>query len=107
MVSAGVGAEHSGRSQKQARFRSIKVIVACAAQGGIRDSARMRVMDPRLKQIEAMLNGARERVEQAPSLSEVLDHLLAPLYFRALIWRSRRWYYAAGLVDHLLRSYRE
>jgi AcrR family transcriptional regulator len=81
-----------------------KVIVASAAQGGIRDSARVRAMDPRVKQIEAMLNRADERGEQAPAVSEVLDHLLAPLYFRALFGAPGNSAFAAGLLDHLLRS---
>jgi AcrR family transcriptional regulator len=83
-----------------------KVIVATAARGSIRDSARVRAMDPRVKQIEVMLNRAYERGEQAPPVSEVLDHLLAPLYFRALFGAPGNDAFAAGLVDHLLRSYR-
>jgi AcrR family transcriptional regulator len=83
-----------------------KVIVASAAQGGIRDSARVRAMEPRIREIEAMLNRARERGEQAPPVSEVLDHLLAPLYFRALFGAPGDSALAAGLVDHLLRNHR-
>jgi AcrR family transcriptional regulator len=84
-----------------------KVIVASAARGAARDSARVRVMDPRVVQIVAMLTRARERGEQAPPVSEILDHVLAPLYFRALFGASGDRRYAAGLVNHLLRSYRE
>jgi AcrR family transcriptional regulator len=79
-----------------------KVIVASAARGSIRDSARVRVMDLRVKQIKAMLNRAHERGEQAPQVSEVLDHLLAPLYFRALFGAPADSKFAAGLVDYLL-----
>jgi hypothetical protein len=50
-----------------------------------------------------MLNRARERGEQAPSVSVVLDHLLAPLYFRALFGAPRDSAFAEGLVDYLLR----
>jgi AcrR family transcriptional regulator len=84
-----------------------KVIVASAARGGVRDSARVRAMEPRLKQIEAMLKRANERGEQVPQTSEVLDHLLAPLYFRALFGAPGDRTFAAGLVDHLLRTCRE
>ena len=88
-------------------FAFFQVIVASAARGGVRDSARVRAMEPRLKQIEAMLNRARERGEQAPPVSEVLDHLVAPLYFRALFGAPGDRTFAAGLVDHLLRSCRD
>ena len=88
-------------------FAFFKVIVASASRGGVRDMARARAMEPRLKQIEAMLNRARDRGEQAPPVSEVLDHLLAPLYFRALFGAPGDSAFAAGLVDHLLRSCRD
>ncbi|MBV8437391.1 MAG: TetR/AcrR family transcriptional regulator C-terminal ligand-binding domain-containing protein [Silvibacterium sp.] len=84
-----------------------KVIIASSARGGVRDSGRVRAMEPRTKQIEAMLNRARERGEQVPPVSAVLDHLLAPLYFRALFGAPGDGAFAAGLVDHLLRSDRE
>jgi AcrR family transcriptional regulator len=83
-----------------------KVIVASVARGGIRDSARLRAMEPRLKQIEAMLNRAHERGEQSPPVSEILDHLLAPLYFRALFGAPGDRAFAEGLVDYLLRNHR-
>lgn len=83
-----------------------KVIVASASRGGVRDMARARAMEPRIKQIEVMLNRARERGEQAPSVSEVLDHLLAPFYFRALFGAPGDGVFAAGLVDDLLRNRR-
>jgi len=60
-------------------------------------------MAPRIKQIEAMLNRAHERAERAPRVSEVLDHLLAPIYFCALCGAPGDSALAAGLVDHLLR----
>ena len=81
-----------------------KVIVASAARGSVRDSARVRAMEPRVKQIEAMLKRASERGEPAPQASEVLDHLLAPLYFRALFGAPGDRTFAARLVDSLLRG---
>src|ERR1700733_7387739 len=65
--------------------------------------ARVQTMDPRLKQIEVMLNRAHERGEHAPPVSEILDHLLAPLYVRALFGTPGDRVIAAGLVDDLLR----
>jgi len=64
----------------------------------------VRAMEPRVKQIEAMLKRASERGEQAPSASEVFDHILAPLYFRALFGAPGDRTLAAGLVDYLLRG---
>jgi len=84
-------------------FAFFKVIVASASRGGARNSARVRAMEPRLKQIEAMLNRAHERGEQALPVSEVLDHLLAPLYFHALFGAPGDRTFAEGLVDHLLQ----
>jgi AcrR family transcriptional regulator len=79
------------------------VIASSAAQGSNRDSSRVRAMAPRIKQIEEMLDRAHERGEPAPRVSEVLDHLLAPLYFRALFGAPGDTALAAALVDHLLR----
>ena len=83
-----------------------KVIVASAARGGVRDPARVRAMEPRVKQIEAMLKRASERGEQAPPASEVLDNLLAPLYFRALFGAPGDRTLAAGLA-RMLNSFNE
>jgi hypothetical protein len=54
---------------------------------------------------EAILNRARERGEQTPQVSEVLDRLLVPLYFRALYGAPGDRSFATSFVDHLLRSY--
>lgn len=61
-----------------------KVIVANAAATGVHAASRVRSMGPRLKQIEVMLERARQRGEPTPSVMEVVDFLLAPLYLRAL-----------------------
>jgi hypothetical protein len=41
-------------------------------------------MQDRLDQIATMLEHARERGERPPALADVMDHLLAPLYMRAV-----------------------
>jgi hypothetical protein len=61
---------------------------------------------PNGSELRSMLNRAHERGQQVPPLSEVLDHLLAPLYFHALFGAPGNGAFTAGLVDHLLRSYR-
>ena len=57
-------------------------------------------MEPRLKQIETMLNRALQRGELTPSPLDVLNHLLAPLYVRALFGMPGDRHFADGLVDH-------
>lgn len=46
---------------------------------------QMEALAPRIEQIEAMLERSRVRGEKAPPLEDVIDHLLAPLYMRALL----------------------
>jgi AcrR family transcriptional regulator len=84
-----------------------KVIVASAARGQPRDGARARLMEPRLKQIETLLKRASERGEWVPTAMDIVDHLLAPLYVRALFGAPGDRRFAEGLVDHLLRTLSE
>jgi len=69
---------------------------------GTDESARSAVLTPRSKQISTMLARARERGEKTPSTSEVLDHLLAPLYVRALFGSPANEAFAETLVERLL-----
>jgi hypothetical protein len=64
-------------------------------------------MEPRLKQIETMLNRALRRGESTPIAFELIDHLLAPLYVRALFGAPGDSDFAEGLVDYLFRSQRQ
>ena len=46
---------------------------------------RLSLLAPRIEQISAMLERGRARGEKTPTLEAVIDHLLAPLYMRALL----------------------
>jgi len=70
------------RSREGSSF--FRVLVATAMPTGVDGSARTAALGPRTEQIATMLERARQRGEHAPSVAEVLDHLLAPLYVRAL-----------------------
>jgi hypothetical protein len=49
-----------------------------------------------------MLARARERGEKTPSTAEVLDHLLSPLYVRALFGAPADEAFAERLVERLI-----
>ncbi len=72
---------------------------ASAEEGAGRAQALMR----RIEQIAAMLDRARARGEPAPYVFEITDHLLAPLYMRALFGFPADGEVAEGLVGYLLR----
>jgi len=89
------------RSKEGSAF--FKVIVANAARTGGNDSSRAQALEPRLKQIEEMLDRALQRGERVPSAFEVIDHILAPLYVRALFGMPEDEAFAEHLVDRILR----
>ena len=59
-------------------------------------------MQERLDQIATMLERARTRGERPPALWDVMDHLLAPLYVRALFGTPASEAFAEKLVERLL-----
>ncbi len=71
-----------------------------AATGG--DMERITAFGPRLQQIAVMLDRAAARGEAAPPLMDVIDHLLAPLYMRALVGAPISAAFAHDLADRLL-----
>ena len=81
-----------------------RVVVATAPGAGDPDAGRAAALRPRLDQIGAMLERARARGEPAPFIRDVTDHLLAPLYIRALFGAPAEEAFAVELVDRLLRS---
>jgi AcrR family transcriptional regulator len=76
--------------------------VATAMPRDAKSSARTAAMQRRLDQIAMMLDRARARGEKTPLLPEVTDHLLAPLYMRALFGAPVSEAFAERLVDKLL-----
>ena len=59
-------------------------------------------MQGRIDQIATMLERARKRGEKPPSLADVMDHLLAPLYMRALFGTPASEAFAEKLVERLM-----
>jgi AcrR family transcriptional regulator len=65
-------------------------------------SLRRAALNRRSEQMERMLERARKRGEKSPDLVELLDHVLAPLYMRALFGRPISKAVADRLVDRLI-----
>ncbi|MEU2027009.1 TetR/AcrR family transcriptional regulator [Streptomyces sp. NPDC016469] len=62
----------------------VRLAVALSHDGqpGLRAADALRA--ERTRQLQAMLDRAGERGEQAPDVLDVLDHILAPMYIRVL-----------------------
>lgn len=79
----------------------LAVALAGTGQQGLR--ARDDLRAERTRQLQSMLDRARARGEQAPDASDVLDHILAPMYIRVLFGVGPLAPdYIDGLVDRLL-----
>jgi hypothetical protein len=65
---------------------------------------RHQALAPRLEQLNAMLARARMRGEAAPETDDVIDHLIAPLYMRAVLGMLLDEQYADTLVRTLLET---
>jgi AcrR family transcriptional regulator len=81
-----------------------RVYVGTAPMAGEDGSARMAAVMRRIEQINAMLERARARGEKAPGVFEVTDHLLGPLYMRAIFGAPADEQTARGLVTYLLNA---
>ncbi len=81
-----------------------RVYVGAAPRSPEEGVSRAQAMTGRIQQIAAMLERAEARGEAAPHVFEVTDHILAPLYMRALFGIPASPEVADGLVDYLLRS---
>ena len=79
-----------------------RAFVATAMPAGVGGSARTAALNPRIEQIATMLERARQRGETVPTVAEVLDHLLAPIYMRTLFGAPADEGIAEQLADRLL-----
>jgi AcrR family transcriptional regulator len=79
-----------------------RAFVATAMPAGADGSARTAALNPRIEQIATMLERARQRGETVPTVAEVLDHLLAPIYMRTLFGAPADEGIAGQLADRLL-----
>jgi AcrR family transcriptional regulator len=79
-----------------------RAVIATTTPAGADGSLRHAAMKRRREQMELMLERARQRGEKPPDVDELLDHVLAPLYMRALFGRPLSKAVADRLVDRLL-----
>ncbi|MFI9837719.1 TetR/AcrR family transcriptional regulator [Nonomuraea sp. NPDC051941] len=77
------------------------IALSTAGQDGLR--ARDAFLAERSRQLQVMLDRARDRGEDPPDVLDVLDHILAPMYIRILFGAGPLTPgYAGTLVDRLL-----
>ena len=86
------------------RSSFFRAVVATAMPGEPGDAVRSAALEKRLEQITTMLDRATARGERAPSIADVLDHLLAPLYMRVLFGAPASEAFAESLVERLLKG---
>jgi AcrR family transcriptional regulator len=79
-----------------------RAVIATTTPAGADGLLRHAAMKRRREQMEMMLERARQRGEKPPDVDELLDHVLAPLYMRALFGRPLSKAVADRLVDRLL-----
>ncbi|HZZ70095.1 MAG TPA: TetR/AcrR family transcriptional regulator [Phenylobacterium sp.] len=78
-----------------------RIMLANAPPPDDGDMGRATALGSRLQQIAAMLDRAAARGEAAPPLMDVIDHLLAPIYMRALFGAPIGAAFAHDLADRL------
>ncbi|MFI7669906.1 TetR/AcrR family transcriptional regulator [Nocardia sp. NPDC049526] len=83
----------------------LRTILALLDTGAAGEQTRDRFLTERADQVQAMLDRATARGEQAPDVLEVVDIILAPLYTRTLFGTGPLTDdYVDTLVDRLLRT---
>jgi AcrR family transcriptional regulator len=70
------------RSREGSAF--FRVLIATAPTSDADRMGRATALTPRLQQIQTLIERARQRGEATPEAFDVTDHILAPLYARAL-----------------------
>lgn len=79
-----------------------RTLLATSPAPGRANIERITLFGPRLQQIATMLDRAAARGEATPPPMDVIDHLLAPLYMRALFGAPISAGFAHDLADRLL-----
>lgn len=81
----------------------VRLAVALSSTGQQGLQARDAFRAERTRQLQSMLDRARERGEHAPDALDVLDHIMAPMYIRVLFGMVPLTPgYIDGLVDRML-----
>ncbi|WP_433216573.1 TetR/AcrR family transcriptional regulator [Microtetraspora malaysiensis] len=84
----------------------LRLVIALSNAGETGVRARDAFLGERGRQLQGMLDRARERGEHPPDGVEILDHILAPMYIRTLFGMgSLTPEYVDTLVDRLLASH--
>ncbi|MEU4082193.1 TetR family transcriptional regulator [Streptomyces venezuelae] len=79
----------------------LAVALSSNGQAGLRAGDDLRA--ERMRQLQSMLDRARDRGEHAPDALDVLDHILAPMYIRVLFGMiPLSPDYIDGLVDRVV-----
>jgi|GEM_PF-5050833 len=68
----------------------------------VASEVRTKILATRVEEVEAMLRRGRDRGERSPSIDEVIDHILAPLYVGSLLGRPIDEAFARGLAERAL-----
>jgi AcrR family transcriptional regulator len=84
-----------------------RILIATASPGEKTSSGRMAALTRRLGEIDEMLARGRSRGETVPEAMEVIDHVLAPLYWRMLAGIPALEEYGQTLADRLIRVTRQ
>ncbi|MEV0150330.1 MULTISPECIES: TetR/AcrR family transcriptional regulator [unclassified Nonomuraea] len=81
----------------------LRLVIALSSSGEAGVRAREAFLTERGRQLQEMLDRARDRGEHPPGGLEILDHILAPMYIRILFGAGGLTpEYADALVDRLL-----
>jgi AcrR family transcriptional regulator len=80
-----------------------RAVIASTMPPGADGSMRTAALKRRGEQVALMLDRARQRGEKPPDITEVMDHLLAPLYLRTLFGMRVDRAVADRLVERLLK----
>ncbi|NEB82086.1 TetR/AcrR family transcriptional regulator [Streptomyces sp. SID14478] len=80
----------------------VRLAIALSGNGPQGLQARDGLLAERTRQLQSMLDRARERGERAPDAFGVLDHVLAPMYIRVLFGMELPPGYVDELVDRML-----
>src|SRR5215475_633174 len=79
-----------------------RAVIATTIPAGGDGSKRSAALKRRGEELAMMLDRARRRGESPPNVTDVMDHLLAPLYLRALFGRPLSKAVADRLVERLI-----
>ncbi|MCO6000131.1 TetR/AcrR family transcriptional regulator [Actinoallomurus rhizosphaericola] len=83
----------------------LRLVIALSNAGDTGTQARDRFLAERTRQLQEMLDRARERGEDPPDALDLVDHILAPMYVRVLFGVGPLTAaYVDALVDRLLSS---